>query len=425
MRVDRAAVREPDAPRGPLDVEADHLPGGEHLRAELQRLHPGARGQLGAGHPVRETEIVLDPGALAGLAAGRGPLDQHGLQAFGGAVHGRTEPGRAAADHHQVVEVLGRGGAQADPGGQVRVARRDHGLPVRCDDQRQSPAVHPGRGQQPLPVRLVGGEPAVGHLVAGQELADLRAARRPAVPDHLGHVHGLVVLQPPRLQLGVDHRVELLFRRVPRLEQVVIEVHDVDGLDRGVSVRIGGEQHPAGGRVHVHRLFEELDAVHLRHPVVSQDHRHLVAAQPHLLQRVEGCRARFGAHDAVLLRVALAEVAGDGPGNPGIVVYGQDRGAGRAVRRGRRHARPHPGLMVCGLVLAGRVCPSRLGHCITPWYGNRQSSHHPCRARSLRAWAGAAGPGRSAGPGHPGRRGPGGKAGGQTTVPRTPPRPQP
>src|SRR5882724_13061041 len=30
---------------------------------------------------------------------------------------------------------------------------------------------------------LVRGEPAVGHLVPGEELAYLRAARRPAVPD--------------------------------------------------------------------------------------------------------------------------------------------------------------------------------------------------------------------------------------------------
>ena len=362
-------------PGRPLDVEADHLPGGEDFGAELLGLHPGPRGELRPGHPIGEAEIVLDPGTLAGLAAGRGPLDQHGLQALGGAVDGRAEPGRAAADHHQVVEVLGRGGGQADPGGQVRVAGRQHGLPVRGDDQRQGPAVRACGGEQPLPVRLVGGEPAVSHLVPGQELAHLGAARRPAVPDHLGHMDRLVVLQPPRFQLGVDHRVELLFRRVPGLEQVVVEIDDVDGLDRGVGVRVGGEQHPAGGRVHVHRRLEELDAVHLRHPVVGQDHRHLVAAQPHLLQRVEGRRGRFGADDPVLLGIALPQVAGDGPGNPGIVVHGQDGGAGRAVRRGRRHARARPagsgltgcGAVVCGLVLAGRVSASRLGHCMVPW----------------------------------------------------------
>ena len=53
----------------------------------------------------------------------------------------------------------------------------------------------------------------------------------------------------------------------------------------GVGVR--GEQHPPRAREEVHRLLEELDAVHLRHPVVGEQHRHLVAAQLHLAQRVQ------------------------------------------------------------------------------------------------------------------------------------------
>jgi hypothetical protein len=112
------------------------------------------------------------------------------------------------------------------------------------------------------------------------------------VADHLGHVHRLVVARPPGVQLLVDHRVELLLRRVPRLEQVVVEIDDVDRLDRGVGIGVGGEQHPAGGRVELHRRFEELDAVHLRHPVVGQDDRHLVAAQAKFFQRVQGRRRR-------------------------------------------------------------------------------------------------------------------------------------
>ena len=243
------------APRRAVDLEPDHVARGEHLGAELHRLPPGPLGELRAGHAVGEAEVVLDPRALPGLPAGGGPLDQHGPQPLGRAVHRRAEPGRAAADDHQVVEVLGRRGGQPDAAGQLGVGRRDQRLAVRGDHHRQVQAVGAGGGEQPLAFRLVGGVPAVRHLVAGQELAHLGRAGRPAVPDHLGLRHRPVVLRPPGLEQGVDHRVELLLRRVPRLEQVVVEVDDVDRLDRGVGVGVGGQQHPARPRVQVHRLL--------------------------------------------------------------------------------------------------------------------------------------------------------------------------
>jgi CheY-like chemotaxis protein len=62
----------------------------------------------------------------------------------------------------------------------------------------------------------------------------------------------------PRLQLRVDDGVQLLLRRVPRLEEVVVEVDDVDRVDGGVGVGIGGQQDPPARRVQVHRGFEEL-----------------------------------------------------------------------------------------------------------------------------------------------------------------------
>ena len=45
---------------------------------------------------------------------------------------------------------------------------------------------------------------------------------------------------------GVDHlvedRVELLLRRVPRLEQVVVDVDEVDRRDRGIGVGVGRQR---------------------------------------------------------------------------------------------------------------------------------------------------------------------------------------
>ncbi len=206
------------------------------------------------------------------------------------------------------------------------VVRLDERCALRGDHQGQPLPVLSGGPEQALALRCVGGVPAVRHLVPGQELPDARGAGRPAVPDDLAGPHGLVVAGPPGVQEVVDHRVELLLRRVPGLEQVVVEVDDVDRVDRRVRVRVRGQQHTTGSRKDIDRLFEELDAVHLRHPVVGEDHGHLVPAQLQLAQGVEGGVPGLGAHDAVLLAVAPPEVTGDGARHPGIVIDGQNDG---------------------------------------------------------------------------------------------------
>ena len=341
VRVDGAAVGEPDAARGAVDLQADHVARGEHLGAELGGLPPGPVGQLRPGHPVREAKVVLDPRALARLAAGRGALDQHGAQPLGRAVHRGAKAGRAAADHDQVVELLGRGGGQAHPAGQFAVGRLHQRLAVRRDHDRQLLPVGLRGLEQPLALGLVRRVPPVRHLIAGQELTDLRRPGRPAVAHDLGLGDAPVIGGQPRLQQPVDHRVELLFRRIPRLEQVVVQVDHVDRVDRGVGVRVGGQQHPFCPGIDVHRPFEELDPVHLRHPVVGQDHRDLVAAQLHLAQRVQRRIPGLGPHDPVLLAVAAPQVTRDRPGNPRIVVNGDDRGTGRCCFR-CSHVHPNP-----------------------------------------------------------------------------------
>jgi hypothetical protein len=94
------------------------------------------------------------------------------------------------------------------------------------------------------------------------------------VTDDLGALDLAVGRRPPGVEQRVDDGVELLLRRVPRLEQVVVDVDDVDRADRGVGVGVRGEQGSAGAREDVHRLLEELDAGHARHPVVGEQRRH-------------------------------------------------------------------------------------------------------------------------------------------------------
>ena len=329
MGGDLAPVGEADHPRRAPHLQAGDVGRGQDLGPELGRLAAGPVGELGAADPVGEAEVVLDPGALAGLPAGGLPLDQDGAQPLGGGVHGRAQPGRAAADDHRVVEAGGRGGRQADPGRQLLDARVDQGLALGGDHQRDAGLVQPGRLQQPPALGLVGGQPAVGHRVAGQEVAHLVGARRPAVAHHLGRGHRLVLGGAPQLDQLVQHRVELLVGRLPRLQQVVVEVDHVDRLDGRVGVGVGGQQGPPGVREQVHGLLQELQAAHLGHAVVGQQHRHQVAAELDLPQRLQRLRPRLGPHDPEVLPVAPPQVARDRPRHPGVVV---DREQDRLAR---------------------------------------------------------------------------------------------
>jgi hypothetical protein len=104
----------------------------------------------------------------------------------------------------------------------------------------------------------------------------------------------------------------------------VVKVNDVDGVDRRARVRVRGQQHPAGVRVNVHRPLEELDAGQPGHPVVREEYRHLVAAQLHLPQRLEGLLAGLGTDDPVPLTVPPAQVTSDSTRHTGIIVHRDD-----------------------------------------------------------------------------------------------------
>jgi hypothetical protein len=108
----------------------------------------------------------------------------------------------------------------------------------------------------------------------------------------------------------------------------VVEVDHVDRLDRGVGVGVRRQQHPAGEREQVHRLLQELDPGHLRHPVVGQQQRDRLTAQLQLAQRLQRLRSGLGPDDPVLLAVPAAKIAGNRPGHPRIVVHGDDHRAG-------------------------------------------------------------------------------------------------
>jgi hypothetical protein len=133
---DRRAVAESHQPGRPAGLQADDLACAQQLGAEPQRLPAGPLGQLGARHPVREAQVVLDPAALAGLPAGRTPLDEHRAQPLGGAVHRCAETGRSGADDDEVIEVGRRHRGEPDVRRQVRLRGRDERLAIARDHQR-------------------------------------------------------------------------------------------------------------------------------------------------------------------------------------------------------------------------------------------------------------------------------------------------
>ena len=150
----------------------------------------------------------------------------------------------------------------------------------------------------------------------------------------------------------------------------MIKVDDVDRVDRGTGVGVRGEQDAPRPGVHVHRAFQELDAVHLRHPVVGQDHRDLVAAQLQLGERVQRRLAGLGAHDPVLAAVAAPQITGHGAGHVRVVVDGQDRDPTRVGGCVRRHGRSvgssgvrRPRRRCCGAYAA--IVSSRCPECPT------------------------------------------------------------
>ena len=201
---------------------------------------------------------------------------------------------------------------------------------------RQPVAVDPGDRQQLLRLAVaLDVEPPHRDAVAGQEVAQVVRVAREAVADDAHAGLERRVRRPGRQQV-LDHRVELLLGRVPRLEQVVVEVDLVDRLDRGLGVGVRGQQDALGVRHELARLDQVLGPGQPRHPLVGDQQRDLLAARDQLAQRPERLVAARGADDPVALAEAPPQVARDGGEHGGLVVDGDDRGSA-APRLGGLH----------------------------------------------------------------------------------------
>ncbi len=227
-------------------LQSGHVAGQHHLGAEAGDLGDRPLRQIGAAQPLGEAEVVLDRRALAGLAAGRLALDHHGAQSLGRRVHRSGQSGRTAADDAHVVQRLLGAGVQPERAGHLEDPGRAERLAARHQHQRQIGRGGLGQVAQPLRLRVAFDVvPAVGDVVAGQEHLQVVAAVRPPVADH-PHVGAVVRMGLlPVAEQVVEHGIEPLGRRVPRLHQVVVEADVVDRLDGHVGVGVRGQQHAA------------------------------------------------------------------------------------------------------------------------------------------------------------------------------------
>ena len=98
----------------------------------------------------------------------------------------------------------------------------------------------------------------------------------------------------------------LHFLGVPRLGDVAVHVAEVDRLDQHVDVGEGGEDDADGVGAHRARRLEELEARHLRHALVGDDHRHVVLFEER--ERLVAGAGRMDLEDALEVEAEGVEV---------------------------------------------------------------------------------------------------------------------
>ena len=185
----------------------------------------------------------------------------------------------------------------------ARRARARSGARARCRPPAARRAGRRRRRRRPCsssrasPSRSTSSQRA-GHAVAGEEVAQVVRVLGEAVADD-AHAAGLERrARLPGRQQVLDDREELLLRRVPGLEQVVVQRDLVDRLDRRLRVRVGGQQHALGVGHELARLRRGTRSPPSRacagRPPAARPARRGATSSRSSLQRLG---ARAGAHD--------------------------------------------------------------------------------------------------------------------------------
>ena len=130
----------------------------------------------------------------------------------------------------------------------------------------------------------------------------------------------------------VENRIQIGVGRIPRLEEVVVEVDFVDRLDCSIRIRIGREQHPLCVRVSGTGLDKKLGARHCGHSLIDEKQRDDVATCLQPVDRFQCFCARVGRNDPVVGGVAPPQITGYCRGHLGVIVDGDNRRLCHLVR---------------------------------------------------------------------------------------------
>ena len=116
-------------------------------------------------------------------------------------------------------------------------------------------------------------------------------------------------------------RIQVLRRRIPRLQEKIVDAGLIDGADRRVRVRIRSEQCPLRAGEDSHCLLQKFHPVHAGHPLVGEQQSHAVITQLQLLQQIERPLGRIASYHAVFSTVLRAKLALDRPQDIRVVIH--------------------------------------------------------------------------------------------------------
>ncbi len=325
MAAQLAAVVEGHDAVGILDSQPGDPLRSEDLGTETFRLRRCPPRQIGAAHPLRKAEVILDSCAGAGLSAGGVLLDHDRLQPLGRPVDRGGEPGGAGTYDDQVVKGSLGVGRHADlvrQGAQVRIHQ---GAAVGEEQDRQTRRSYGGRFDQRSGLGIAFDvQPLVGDLAAREEFLDLVRTGRPKGAGDANAVVWHRHAGEPVAQQFVQNGVEPVLRRVPGLHQVVVETDGVDAGDGGIGICIGGQQHPFRLRIKFDRFAQEFHPAHRRHALVGEQQRQRCIAALEFLHRLQGFRPGTRLDDAVVVLVVRLQISCDGVEHVRLVVDGHD-----------------------------------------------------------------------------------------------------
>jgi DNA-binding NarL/FixJ family response regulator len=118
---------------------------------------------------------------------------------------------------------------------------------------------------------------------------------------------GLVALLPGFEQV-VQYGIELFFRRIPWLVEVIVNFGGVDGANGGLSVGVGRQQDSFRVRIDGEGLLKKIHASHSRHALVGEEESDDVVAFLQLVADVERGGTRCSANYAIVLAIVTAQI---------------------------------------------------------------------------------------------------------------------